>query len=411
MGTTRTPVTIRRSLRSESGSILILTALSTVVLLGIAALAVDGSYMYTERNRMWAAADAAAKSAALEVFYGNDAPASLNTFADHEVQLHNFAPLRLSGDTEVLVYNPPITGDHIGDDGYVEVTVARTTATFFGTILGWANMRPLARAVAGQSSGPNCLIALGPPGSSPDSISIGVTHLNMPNCNIADAGDLRCSNPGGQCFIDSRTTAIGSTACEGRCDNMGDIIANAPAPSDPLAGRLADVSHGACVAPPATGIIPANTCYSGLHVGVDREFASGTVYFNGPITFDSGRQLTGNGTTLVLDVGASLVANQNNTVTLVAPTAASGATYPGIALYQVAANTSDITFENSSSLNITGAMYAPTADVYFRNGLDSSSDCVLFVVQSITIENGDGALNNACAAYGGSPLMTVTLAE
>jgi hypothetical protein len=114
---------------------------------------------------------------------------------------------------------------------------------------------------------------------------------------------------------------------------------------------------------------------------------------------------------MVLDNGGSLVANQNNLVTLVAPTAASGATYPGIALYQVASNTNPITFENSSMLNLTGALYAPSSDVSFRNGLDTSSDCVLFVVKSITIDNGNGALNNACATYAGSPLMTVSLAE
>jgi hypothetical protein len=393
-------------MRSESGSVLILTALSMVLLLGIAAFAVDGSYMYTERNRMWAAADAAAKAAALEVFYGNDTQTNLETFADHEVALHNFSPARTGGDTDVVVLHPPITGDHIGDVGYVEVTVARSTATFFGTILGWANLRPLARAVAGESSGSNCLITLAPVGEG--GVSIGVTTLAMPNCNVAATGDIACTNPGGQCFIDSGTTSMGGDACEGRCTNMGPINTRAPAPIDPLEGRLADVVHGACGPAPATGVIPSGACYSGLTVTVDREFAPGTVYFNGPITFNSGRSLTGNGVTLVLDVGASLVANQNNLVTLVAPTTG---TYPGIALYQVAGNTNDITFENSSMLNITGAMYAPTADVYFRNGLDTSSDCVLFVVKSFTVENGNGALNNACSDYAGSPLMTVTLAE
>lgn len=397
------------SMRSESGSILILTALSMVILLGAAAFAVDGSFMYTERNRMWAAADAAAKSAALEVFYGNTTQANLEVFADKEVALHNFSPARSSGDTDVVVSHPPITGDHVGDSGYVEVTVARMTATYFGTILGWANLRPLARAVAGQSSGPNCLIALAPPGSTPPAISIGVTTLNMPNCNIADAGDLVCSNPGGQCFIDSGYTAIGASSCTGRCTNMGPITTDAPPPVDPLEGRLAPISHGACGPAPASGVIPTGgACYSALDVTVDRTFAPGTVYFNGPITFNSGRTLTGIGVTLVLDNGASLTANQNNSVTLTAPTSG---TYPGVALYQPATNSNPIVFENGSMMNLTGALYAPSADVYFRNGLDTSSDCVLFVVRTLTIENGNGELNNACSAYAGSPLMTVTLAE
>ena len=56
----------RPPISGERGSIVLLTALSMVVLLGMVALAVDGSYLYTELNRMSAAADAAAKSAALE---------------------------------------------------------------------------------------------------------------------------------------------------------------------------------------------------------------------------------------------------------------------------------------------------------------------------------------------------------
>lgn len=393
-------------MRSERGSILILTALSTVLLLGIAAFAVDASFMYAERNRMGAAADAAAKSAALEVFYGNDVQANLEAFADHDVALHNFSPSRLGGDADVTVFHPPVTGDHIGDDGYVEVTVARTTATYFATVLGWANLRPVARAVAGPGSGPNCLITLG---TDPSGISIGAhTHLNMPNCNIADAGTIACTNPGGQCWIDSANTAVSDDACSGPCDNMLPITYNAPPPIDPLAGKLAPISHGACGPAPTSGIIPSGVCYSGLDVTVDREFAPGTVYFNGPITFNSGRFLTGNGVTLVMDDGASLTASQNNTVRLVAPVSG---TYPGIAYYQPASNPNPITFENGSRLDITGAMYAPTADVSMRNGLDSSSDCVLFVVKSLTVEGGDGALNNACSMYAGSPLMTVTLAE
>jgi Flp pilus assembly protein TadG len=397
-----------RRLESESGSILILTALAMVCLLGVVALAVDGSFMYTERNRMSAAADEAAKSAAWEVYLGNTSQGNLEAHADHEVQQHTFSPSRLGGDTIVEVNRPPLSGLHTTENTYVEVYVSRPTNTFFGRILGWTSLTPKARAVAGQSNSAYCLITMG---ESPAGISIGNTTLTMPNCAIADAGDLVSTNPGGRGTILSNGTAIGDDACQGNCANMGTITYNAPNPVDPLEGRLAPVNTGACVADPGTVNIPAG-CYTGLTVTVNRTFAAGTVYITGPITFNSGRSLSGtSGTTLVIANGGSLVANQNNLVTLVAPTAASGATYPGIALYQVASNTSAITFENSSMLNLTGAMYAPTAEVFFRNGLDTSSDCVLFVVKSITIENGNGTLNNACATYAGSPLMTVSLAE
>src|SRR3954468_2140273 len=81
-------------LKSESGSILILTALAMIVLLGVVALAVDGSFMYTERNRMAAAADGAAKSAAFEVYLGNTDDTALLAFAKREVSAHGFSRSR-----------------------------------------------------------------------------------------------------------------------------------------------------------------------------------------------------------------------------------------------------------------------------------------------------------------------------
>src|SRR5262245_588754 len=78
-----------RAARDEKGSILILTALSLTVLLGIAALSVDASYMYDMRNKLSAAADAAAKSAAIEVHRGNSA--NIVKFAQHQVIAHGFA--------------------------------------------------------------------------------------------------------------------------------------------------------------------------------------------------------------------------------------------------------------------------------------------------------------------------------
>ena len=74
---------VRRRARSESGSIIILTALSMVLMLGILAFAIDTSLLYAERNRMAAAADAAAKSAAME--YLRKSTSDLQAFANREV--------------------------------------------------------------------------------------------------------------------------------------------------------------------------------------------------------------------------------------------------------------------------------------------------------------------------------------
>ena len=158
---------------SERGSILILTALSMTVLLGIAALSLDISFMYDKRNRLHAAADAAAKSGAFEVRRDSSISLTdLQTFANQQVSAHGFNP---AGTTSVVVHHPPTSGAFTGDAGYVEVIVSEPTSTFFGRILGWTSMTPGARAVAGTSNNLACIITLRGPGTTPYSLEIGNT--------------------------------------------------------------------------------------------------------------------------------------------------------------------------------------------------------------------------------------------
>src|SRR5713101_993918 len=153
--------------RDDRGQILILTALSMVALLVNAALSIDASFMYDKRNKLHAAADAAAKSGAIEVHRSaNPTTVSLTwlqAFADQQVTAHGFTPSRAGGTTSVVVNHPPLTGSYTGNVNYVEVIASERTSTFFGAVLGWTSVTPGARAVAGTSSNPNCLITLADP--------------------------------------------------------------------------------------------------------------------------------------------------------------------------------------------------------------------------------------------------------
>src|ERR1700680_2226322 len=86
----------RTPARDERGQIVILTALSMTVLLAIAALAVDASFMYDKRTQLYAAADAAAKVVAAEVQRHPRNPRvthdALQNFANQQVRAHGFTP-------------------------------------------------------------------------------------------------------------------------------------------------------------------------------------------------------------------------------------------------------------------------------------------------------------------------------
>src|SRR5262245_8345949 len=58
---------------NDEGAILLLVALSMVMLIGMAGLAIDASLAYDIRNKLGGAADNAAKSAAYEIWRDNSA--------------------------------------------------------------------------------------------------------------------------------------------------------------------------------------------------------------------------------------------------------------------------------------------------------------------------------------------------
>src|SRR4051794_31019421 len=99
---------------SEHGSILVMTALTLVVLLGITALAIDVGFWYDLRNRMQGAADVAARSAARAATSATGCSCgspctTLNNFAANAV-----ARAGLSS-ADVTVHRAPTSGAFIGD--------------------------------------------------------------------------------------------------------------------------------------------------------------------------------------------------------------------------------------------------------------------------------------------------------
>ncbi len=56
-------------------------------------------------------------------------------------------------------------------------------------------------------------------------------------------------------------------------------------------------------------------------------------------------------------------------------------------------------------------MYFPEAALTMKNGNGVTNDCALIVAKTVDIQNNTN-LSNACTGYGGgSPLLTVSIAE
>ncbi|MEQ1726809.1 MAG: pilus assembly protein TadG-related protein [Vicinamibacterales bacterium] len=407
-----------RALRSEEGSILMLTVLSMVALLGVVALAVDGSYMYTERNRMSAAADAAARAGAQE--YRRNTSSNLQAFANREVVRHGFNP---AAGTTVTVNRPPSSGPFTANQNYVEVIVSRPTASFFASILSnvWSTFTPGARAVAGTSSGPNCITTL-QTGST--SLTVGGTvDLDLSSCNIQANGNMHVGNGSG-------SVTAGGIAVEGTCTGCpSGAVQGAPRAPDPLATLPVPTNP---YSTPTTVVIGNNQptvtltpgWYNKISVGNSSEinFQPGFYWISGPIITGNGAELEGSGVFFYLDGTASAgpctlssvvgCINIPNGGELELSAQTSGP-YEGILFFQARSNRTNATFGNSGEYEVSGAMYFPAADVSYGNS-GSSNDCTLFVANTLQLGTGGGGnldFENTCSAYGGSPILTVTLAE
>jgi hypothetical protein len=374
MATAKLPPEIRepeqllsRERAGQRGSILILVALTMTMLLGVAALSIDASYMYDKRNRLYAAADAAAKAGAIEVLRNSGVtPASLKTFADHQVALHGFTTgvCGTTSATSVCVNHPPASGPFAGDAGYVEAIVSERTSTFFGGVVGFANLTPGARAVAGTSAPSNCLILIGAATGSPTALEIGNTSLAMTGCGVAVGGpagtaDLSGANPNAAITGTPPPPVSVTGTCTGTCSGMGTLTAGAPSPVDPLAG------------------------------------------------------LTGNNVMLYLTGAGQLTSLNNNELHL---TAAASGTYAGIAIFQDPSDGANFVLGNNFDMDITGVIYMPGVDVDINNSiLFVNTTCKLFVARTLNIRNGNGSFTNAgCAglyAGGGAAFLSVSLAE
>ena len=386
----------------DSGQILVLTTVSMVALMGIMALTLDASFMFEKRNRLHAVADAAAKSAAIEVVRNPSvSQASLEAFADQQALAHGFVSTRQSGTTSVVINRPPTSGTFAGNVNYVEAVVSEVTSTFFANIAGWTSMTPLATAVAGAGNPSSCMII-------EDDLTIGNTTLNMNGCGVSVGGDLSGNNPNAN-ISGTPTPSVGVTGtCTGTCTGMGNLTLGVPLAEDPLAGLAAPaMPSGGCTPGDAPTLVP-DRCYTSIGPTVTT-LPAGTYYVTGPIIIGN---LTGNGVLIYVAAGGSLASNNNNKELHLR--AATSGPYAGIAIFQERSNASGFDARNNFLLDVTGAIYMPGTDVVFENALTfTNTGCTLFIAKSLDIRNGNGIISNAnCGSmFGSAAFLNASIAR
>lgn len=216
-----------------------LFALAFAVMAGVLGLVLDGGRIYYERNRVQMAADAGAIAGVQELRRGyNKQSAGYTDRVVDDVELHGFS----QNNSTIAVNNPPVSGSHVGDGLYVEVTVDYQVPTTFMRIFGPDYSTVSARSVAGlERAGDPCIIVLNETDS--DAFKTNGTISLQSNCGVmvnSNAPSYAARNAGNGCIA---VTWFGVTGgWDGNCisptpksglTRVLDPLANMPQPSEP----------------------------------------------------------------------------------------------------------------------------------------------------------------------------------
>lgn len=311
------------SKRSERGQALILIVFAAIALFGFAALAIDGSRVFSDRRHAQNAADTAVLAAALAEVRGNN-------YSDAAIQRAGSNGFN-GGNSTVEVHkcseaglNPPCEGLPPGADAsqYIQVVIRMNTPTTFARILGREQVptvvSAIARAVTGGTgvSGASHAISAMSPHDEKAVWGNGNFTLNVRNSGIFDNSDHGCalqtSGAAGTYHVDTSYDVVG-----GYC-HSGPPTLN---PADALNEGVTPMPY-----PPAIDIpAPTFTCEEegstsaawsgsgwlvppGTHVY--QEIPGGNVTFAaGDHCFPQGFRLTGN--TPTISVGQAAGDNVN----------------------------------------------------------------------------------------------------
>ena len=199
---------MKTNLLKESGQALILITLAAIGLVGIVALAIDGSAKFSDRRHAQNAADASALAAALTKTNGLTFDKETDTVCSTDsgwtnstfcLDIIDAAWDRAEENgydglipNSVDVYSPPVSGPYAGKLPYVQVIITSYVDTYFARILGIAQTRNVVQATALAGKGgvlgngamiisydpdPGCSSGGGSGGGSVDVSGSGIVNL------------------------------------------------------------------------------------------------------------------------------------------------------------------------------------------------------------------------------------------
>jgi hypothetical protein len=360
-----------------------LFAVFLVLILGVAALALDGGLMMSERRHAQSVSDSAALAAAYSLYTN----AATNKGLDVGGKASGAALAIASGNgysndgvtSTVTVNIPPLSGRFVGKAGYAEVLVQKSQPRLFSALWGAGTLSVTARSVARGITPPSnpaillldpsmkgSLNSTGNGGISVTGGSIAVDSNNGQAGIISGGGNVTAPNlnftggyssSGGGVYLGTAQTGVAPTS---------DPLATLPAP-DPTTMTVQSTSNYK-ITTSGNYTLQPGVYQGGIAITAN---APGTVTLAPGIYYMQGGGFSDNGSIDVTGTGVMIynAPAQNNdevqlagtgNVTLTAPTSGP---YKGIAIFQDRTATATVDVTGNGSLSLTGTIYAAGAEV------------------------------------------------
>ncbi len=389
--------------RDKRGSVAIMTAMLGVILIGFAALAVDVSIWEGNAATMQGAADQAALAASLAMSAGN---AVAQKEAKGVAAVHGF--LNGTGGVVVTVNIPPVAGSYVSNANAIEVVITQSQTMFLSGVLLKSPPVTSVRAVAVPAPA-TCILLLAPTG--PGITSTGAVDVGAPTCNIAvnSVGACDVATIGLSSFT-GFDISLGEQSQAGCTLGLSQIVAThklqlgaAPA-LDPYSSRTIPRPSTSC-----------QTVFNPLQLQIDLypgTYCSVTLWGTqslrlnpGPYIFDGGglnalgiNQITGTNVSLVFTSSGSTYGGISlagaSAMNLTPMTYGNTA---GIAVWLDKAGAQSMTLAGVTSLNVTGAFYAPGSNISWLGV--GNSPCTQLIAYSVSFI-GAATFNHNCSNLG-----------
>jgi hypothetical protein len=379
----------RRSRVRHDGQVMVLMALSSFVLLGAAALSIDGGFVLAERRQVQSAADAAAM-AAVQAMLNNASNAVVAASAQ------TYGTLNAGAGSTVTMSRPPSSGPYAGDNRYVEVTVTKPVQRFFVGLVYPGDWQVQARAVAGIEypvRRPYALHALQSPGihiNGSTSIYISGNGNVMSNSNITSSGGTNNFQTGGLIHaagsIQGNPNWTAGQGIQGGMTPIGDPVAGTPPPPRGTT-RSAPNCSTSCTFQPGY--------YNNLGTITVQGTATlqpGIYYFDGNTQLNlqnTNSLITGNNV-LFYFAGNSSFSPGNGGIVLTANTTAPLYTGGVRGMLLWIANCSSLTSSGNGAFSVEGVIYAPCSAVSLHGTPNSNG--LQVIVGSLQL-TGNSAFN------------------